>query len=75
MSWISTLGPSKTEKLIGLGKKNVEITSRGTVFRADKKKKVSGTGDASQELCLSTFEKNLQLRKQGIINNLRAESS
>ena len=61
----STPGLSEAEKLLGSGKKRSRLPPQGMVFRADTKKSISGTGDASRGLCLSTFKKNLHLWKPG----------
>ena len=47
----STPGPSEAEKLIGSGKKKSQLPPEGRFLELIQKK-VSGTGDVSQGLCL-----------------------
>ena len=71
----STPGPSEAEKLIGSGKKEIVITSRGMVFRADTKKKtLVGQAMFLLDCVYRRLSKTWIYGNQGLINNLKAES-
>ena len=64
----STPGPIKAEKLIGSGKKILQLPPEERFLEPIQKNIISiysGTGDVSQGLSLSTFKKNLHLWKPG----------
>ena len=76
----SVPGPSKAEKLTALGKKKkIVITSRGTAFRVDTKKMlfqyIVGQAMFLKDYVYRRLRRTCIYGNQGLINNLRAESS
>ena len=75
---ISTPGTSEAEKLISLGKKEIAITSRRTIFRADTKRTlfqyIVGRAMFLKDCVYRRLRRTCIYGNQGLINNLRAES-
>ena len=65
----------RSRKINWFGQKKITITSRGTVFRADTKKTSVGWAMFFKDCVYRRLRKTYIYGNQGLINNLRAEST